>query len=52
MLQNYLPKVNPIAEVYNLPVLQNRNFPSALEMCGHQLAHGEFISKRPRKEEN
>lgn len=52
MLSSYLPKVNPTAELYNLLVLQNGHIPATLEMCGSQLARGEFICKRARKEEN
>jgi hypothetical protein len=52
MLPNYLPKVNPTSEIYNLLVLQNGHIPATLEMCGRQLARGEFICKCARKEEN
>jgi len=52
MLPSYLPKVNPTAELYSLLVLQNGHIPATLEMCGRQLARGEFICKRARKEEN
>jgi len=40
------------AEIYNLPVLQNRHILATLEMYGRRLARGEFICKRARKEEN
>jgi hypothetical protein len=50
MLPNYLPKINPNAELYNLLFMQNRHIPATLEMCVRRLARGEFICKRARKE--